>query len=352
MRNYYEDHDLYEDLDDLSGKAELPPIRNIARKNGGKGKKTRDAQKAKRVRADILGELIEQDDSINEVEFTYTGTRHEREWIANSLTNLYEARWFDDLLRQIKGGKEASVYQCLGNATTGRPYLAAKIYRPRRFRNLKNDFLYREGRQRLDADGTEIIDDGKIHAMNKRTRYGLQLLHTSWIEHEYQTMQILYNGGADVPTPYARGDNAILMEYIGGVEMAAPTLNSVNLPLQEARRHFARVLRNVEIMLAHDRVHGDLSAYNILYWDGEITLIDFPQAISPHTNRNAFTIFERDIVRVCDYFIQQGLNVNPRRIAADLWTAHRHSLTPTDINLRLLDPDDKDDFTYWEKFMK
>ena len=187
--------------------------------------------------------------------------------------------------------------------------------------------------------------------MNDRSAYGLQLLHTSWIEHEYQALQILHEAGADVPTPYARGDNAILMEYIGGPDMPAPTINGVNLDTDEAQPLFERVLHNIEIMLASDRVHGDLSAYNILYWQGEITLIDFPQAISPVENRNAFKIFERDVRRICEYFARQGVRSNPRRIAADMWTAFNHRLLP-DVHPGLLDDDNEGDRAYWRKIVK
>ncbi|MBW6466102.1 MAG: hypothetical protein K0B06_06330 [Brevefilum sp.] len=63
----------------------------------------------------------------------------------------------------------------------------------------------------------------------------------------------------------------------------------------DARQTFDRLIHNIEIMLANQRVHGDLSAYNILYLEGEIYLIDFPQAIDPEVNRNASAIFKRDI---------------------------------------------------------
>ena len=290
-------------------------------------------------------------DAGESLEFSYNATRHEREWITNSLGGFYDQHWFEDILRLLKGGKEASVYQCLGTDTTSSEYIAAKIYRPRRFRNLKNDHLYREGRARLDADGNEIINGGMQHAMNGRSAYGLQLLHTSWIEHEYQALQILHEAGADVPTPYARGDNAILMEYIGGPEMPAPTMNGVNLDTDEAQPLFERVLRNIEIMLASGRIHGDLSAYNVLYWQGEITLIDFPQVISPVENRNAFKIFERDVRRICEYFARQGVRSNPRRIAADMWTAFNHRLLP-DVHPGLLDDDNEGDRAYWRKIVK
>ena len=116
---------------------------------------------------------------------------------------------------------------------------------------------------------------------------------------------------------------------------------------------FQRVLRNIEIMLRSNRIHGDLSAYNILYWDGKITLIDFPQAIAPQDNRNAYHIFERDLARVCEYFDHQGVRLhgarlNPCKLAADLWTSYGHRLAP-DIHPRLLDGEDDNDRKYWQQ---
>ena len=306
--------------------------------------------KPKRSQAEVLASLAAEAGAQESFNFTYNASRHEREWITNSLGNFYDQQWFSDVLRLLKGGKEASVYQCAANPPVPATYLAAKIYRPRQFRTLKNDQLYLEGRDRLDADGNIVIDGGQHHAMNKRTEYGLQLLHTSWIEHEFKTMQILHAAGADIPVPYARGDNAILMEYIGGDAVPAPTLIDVNLDPDEARLLFERVLRNVELMLAHNRIHADLSAYNILYWEGKITLIDFPQVIDPHTNRNALRIFERDITRVCEYFARQGVRSNPRRITADLWTAFNFRLAP-EVDPRYLDDQDEKDLALWRSQM-
>ncbi len=284
------------------------------------------------VLEDISGE--EGRDNFN---FSYHASRHESEWLIDSLGHLYEEQWLDDVLRLLQGGKEASVYLCLGNTTVLATYLAAKVYRPRRFRSLKKDHIYREGRANLDADGNVIINGGQIHAMRKRTAFGLELLHTSWIEHEYQTMQLLDAAGADVPKVFARGHNAILMEYIGGTEMPAPTLITVDLPAGEASILFERVIQNIEIMLSSERVHGDLSAYNILYWQGDIKLIDFPQAINPNENRNAYRIFERDLARICEYFTRQGVrNADPGKLAPGLWKTYGYPIEP-DIDPGLLD---------------
>ncbi len=175
-------------------------------------------------------EFIQQADGADSFDFSYHASRQERVWIVDSLGGFYEGQWIGDVLRQVKGGKEASVYQCLaGVAAQGQHYLAAKIYRPRPFRALKKDHLYREGRSELDEDGNEILDDRMAHAMQKRTQYGKDLLHTSWIEHEYQALVRLHAAGADVPAPYARGNNAILMGYIGGDDMPAPALSELEL---------------------------------------------------------------------------------------------------------------------------
>ncbi len=337
------------DFDDLEPELR---IRNVpARERNGR------VAKAKSRPPKIDPHIAEQVDSQESFNFSYHASRHERGWIVDSLGSFYEVQWLEDVLRLIKGGKEANVYQCKSGvaaltAADGpeQAYLAAKVYRPRRFRNLKNDFLYREGRQHLDSEGRLVTNDGMLHAMRKRTEYGLGLLHTSWIEHEFKTMEVLHAAGCDVPTPLTSGNNAILMGYIGDDEIPAPTLNSIDLGRKEARRLFERVVHNIDLMLEHHRVHADLSAFNILYWEGEITLIDFPQAIHPDENRNAFRIFERDVLRVCEYFTRQGVGVQARKLAADLWRAHQRHMVP-DVHPGLLDAEDEKDRVYWKRWV-
>jgi RIO kinase 1 len=75
-------------------------------------------------------------------------------------------------------------------------------------------------------------------------------------------------------------------------------------------------------MLRHGLIHGDLSAYNILYWEGEIVLIDFPQVTDSARNGNAQFILQRDIERVCEYFEQYGVRTHPRGIFRQLWQTY------------------------------
>ncbi len=306
---------------------------------------------------DLLAQAALENHS-DQFDFTYQASRSERFWLLDSLGDFYAHHWIEDVLRLVKSGKEASVYLCRSNTAVGQelnaapelqaapPMLAAKVYRPRMLRNLKNDALYREGRSDLDENGNEILKHRELRAIRKRTGFGQLLRHISWIEHEFSTLQMLSKAGADVPRVYISDSNAILMDYIGEEGMAAPTLASVHLDRGEAQALYERTLWNIDLMLANDRIHADLSAFNILYWDGEITLIDFPQAISCEQNSSAYRIFERDVTRVCEYFNRQGVKTQPHSLAADLWTSHRHHLGP-EVHPALLDDQDEKDVAYW-----
>ena len=290
----------------------------------------------------------EQDDSRANFKFTYKAARFEEWWLLESLGEFYEHKWITDVLRRLKGGKEASVYLCRSGLAIDAPLVAAKVYRPRSLRNLKNDGQYRTGRVDLDENGHAIVKDGDLHAMEKRTNYGEELRHQSWIAYEYQTLEMLHAAGADVPKPYAMEKNAILMDYIGDIDSAAPTLNAVSLDRDEVKPLYERVIRDIELLLTSQRIHGDLSAYNILYWDGDITLIDFPQVVQPDSNPAAWTIFLRDVTRICQYFASQGFRRDPRKLATDLWTSYGHRVLQ-EVHPRDLDPEKSEDRRLWEK---
>jgi RIO kinase 1 len=113
------------------------------------------------------------------------------------------------------------------------------------------------------------------------------------------------------------------MEYVGELDTPAPTLHSVTVPRAEAQPLFDRLLHNVDLMLQQGVLHGDLSAFNVLYWEGEVTLIDFPQVVEARTNADAFPIFHRDIARLCQYFARYGLQPKADQLAVDMWQRYR-----------------------------
>lgn len=287
--------------------------------------------KPKRSRAQIVAELVEQADDDARQGFNpsfgsksaekFNVSRHERAWILTYLSGFYEDHQIVDVLKPVKGGKEATVYCCQADPVIGVELVAAKLYRPRIFRNLRNDSLYRMGRSEVDADGKRV-GSREARALQNKTRFGQDLRQSNWLRTEVVTLQLLNEAGADVPRVYAHNDHAILMDYVGEVHRPAPVLQNVTLTKKEARPIFDRLIHNIELMLAHNRVHGDLSAHNILYWEGKITIIDFPQAVDPYVNPYAFAIFQRDVTRISQHFTKYGVATDPIQLAEDMWARY------------------------------
>ncbi|MCA9874927.1 MAG: hypothetical protein KC441_14755 [Anaerolineales bacterium] len=271
----------------------------------------------------ITTDIQEMDDGIENWVPSYAAAldplHHERQWVISSVEHFYRENIITDVTRLVKGGKEANVYACTAHPATGLDLIAAKLYRERMLRNLKNDAIYKEGRMLRDAEGKQIRSRRERTAVLNKTGFGLHLDFMMWIGTEYRTQTLLYEAGADVPKPIAHSGSTILMEFIGDEYGAAPALNEVGLDRSEAAPLFRRVMDNVRLLLDHHLIHGDLSAYNILYWDGDIWLIDFPQVVDARANPHAPELLRRDVTRVCEYFARYGVESDPLQLTLDMW---------------------------------
>lgn len=286
-----------------------------------RGRKPRKKHTPKKPIQQVVSEIADAAGLEGGFNPTYTPARYEEGWLLNSLEALYDQQLITDVVALVKGGKEANVYRCAAGPVTGETWLAAKVYRPRMFRQLRNDRRYREGRVILTAEGRPVkeTDHRLMRAIGKKTAFGVEVAHKSWLMYEYTTLQKLHEAGAAVPRPYGVSGNAILMSYLGDEQLPAPLLSEVRLERGEAWPLFEELIRNVELMLGLGLIHGDLSAYNVLYWQGEGTLIDFPQVTEARTNPDARAIFERDVRRLCEYFARYGVRRNADALASALW---------------------------------
>jgi len=254
---------------------------------------------------------------------TLLASRRDAPWVLSSLEPFYNQQLITDVLHEAHSGKEATVYCCEAHPSTEVEYLAAKVYRPRMFRSLRNDAIYRFSRVQRDEQGqAEHGNNRRGSAATRKTERGRAAQVASWIEYEYQTQRLLYAHGADVPRPFAQVGNAVLMEYIGNAGEPAPRLSDVELEQEEAEPLFECILRNIELALYHGRIHGDLSAYNVLYWQGAVTVIDFAQAVDPYHNSDVFSLLARDVERMCQYFARYEVKRDAHELARKLWTRH------------------------------
>ena len=162
----------------------------------------------------------------------------------------------DDVVTILGTGKEADVY--LGRWRGAD--LVLKVYR-----------LHRTPHKKKALIGYAMDQIGLIAA------------------NEFTILQKAYRAGVPVPTPARRVDNMFTMRYLGG-ESKAPLLKDAVLDEPEIAAREAVAL--VERLLDAHIVHGDLSEYNILYWNGRLFVIDFPQAIDFSSNVTRHILIE------------------------------------------------------------
>jgi len=221
------------------------------------------------------------------------------------------SKHIDNVVHRINDGKEATVYLCRGTAEAPAAYLAAKVYRARRFRAFAGNDKY--------ADVGRVRDRRLAKAIRGKSRTGRKVSARLWVDREWEVLNALHDAGASVPAPVDHAPDAVLMEFVGDEAGAAPMLTHVRLEREEAERAYEALLGDVSKLLECGLVHGDLSAYNVLYHEGRPRLIDLPQAVDLSGGVDGWALFYRDMENLAAYFARQGLKVDPLADALRLW---------------------------------
>ena len=247
---------------------------------------------------------------------------------------LVEHDYEEEDLGVLKTGKESEV-RLIARVGAGRTsYMAEKRFKAKGFRSFRNDALYRATWFSGPNAGHER------RAVQKKTRMGRKLLEQAWHGHEFSELQHLYGAGVTVPPPVegfvptklpprtfhwqpinaaSKGgrdeelEGGYRMAFIGDAPVAAPRLASLSLTATEARRIWQELLEEVHLMLRAERVHGDLSAYNVLYWRDRPVLIDLSQTVDVVTHAGARELLRRDLERLATYFTRQGIDADVDR---------------------------------------
>lgn len=243
------------------------------------------------------------------------------------LQALWEKERFSELLWELRSGKEATVYVVEAVRTQGlASLLAAKLYVDSRVRSFKNDALYREGRF--------ISHDRVKKAIDQRSEFGISAQNVLWVEEEYRQLHALHKAGVAVPRPIDHAGNVILMEFIGDGDGPAPRLSEAGLSKNEAQGALEQAIGNLGLMLASGKVHGDYSTFNLLWWEGRVVVIDFPQVVEWDKNPNAMQILERDVNGLCRTFGHLGLHPKGSEVLRKVWQiAHANPtlFTPMEV---------------------
>lgn len=196
---------------------------------------------------------------------------------------------FDSLDAPLSIGKEANIFI----ATKGREHRIVKIYRletcdfNRMFDYLRYDPRYPH-----------------LKSNRRRTIF-------MWAKREFRNLLRARDAGVRVPTPYAHIDNILIMECIGGP--AQRLKDDPPKAPKEMTIFLSLLLAEMTKLHKNGLVHGDLSEYNILNYQGRPVLIDLSHTIPLESIRGP-ELLARDIKNVSAFFSKHGIKISENDI--------------------------------------
>ncbi|XP_027092442.1 uncharacterized protein [Coffea arabica] len=197
---------------------------------------------------------------------------------------------FNDINGCISTGKEANVYHA--TKSDGQE-LAIKVYKTSvlvfkdRDRYVQGDYRFRYG----------------------YCKHNPRKMVKTWAEKEMRNLMRLKAAGIRCPTPILLRLHVLVMEFIGEGGWAAPRLKDAALSLDKFRECYMEIIMVMRTLYQKCKlVHGDLSEYNILYFEGHLHIIDVSQSVDldhPH----ALDFLREDCVHVSDFFRKHDVGV-------------------------------------------
>ncbi|CAA2988692.1 serine threonine- kinase RIO1-like [Olea europaea subsp. europaea] len=197
---------------------------------------------------------------------------------------------FNDINGCISTGKEANVYHA--TKSDGQE-LAIKVYKTSvlvfkdRDRYVQGDYRFRYG----------------------YCKHNPRKMVKTWAEKEMRNLMRLRAAGIRCPAPLLLRLHVLVMEFIGKAGWAAPRLKDAALSLDKLREGYVEMIVAMRTLYQKCKlVHGDLSEYNILYFEGHLYVIDVSQSVDldhPH----ALDFLREDCIHVSDFFKKHGIAV-------------------------------------------
>jgi len=250
-----------------------------------------------------------------------------------TILGLVNQNILSELHGVISAGKEAHVYHAFaGDATTedGKRIIpegwecALKVFKA--VNEFKNRGSY------LTPNLAEEFERSKQHP---------RACTKMWAQRELKNLQLLRENGVSCPCPIGLfGDSVLLMQFLGNDGVPAPTLREIEDRELSSRRWAALykdcVLMTHKMFNCCGLIHGDLSEYNILFWEGKPWFIDVAQGVSV-LHADALDFLRRDCTTLTAFFEKKGV----KTLSADAFFRFVQTNTPPVLPETEGEPDEK-----------
>ncbi|GJQ12036.1 hypothetical protein GpartN1_g3827.t1 [Galdieria partita] len=211
----------------------------------------------------------------------------------------------DNIYGCVSTGKEANVYSSIAGCN-----FLEKLELPATLRHLVYEQACNNNVLALKIFKTVALSfrdrdryiDGDIRFRKGYRKGSTRDMVILWSEKEFRNLRRLAKVGLPVPFPYHLKKNVIIMEFIGRNHQTAPLLKDVVLPSNEWLQLYLQVCRIMRVMYRDaNLVHGDLSEYNLMYYEGKLFVIDVSQAVENDHPSMGYFLY-RDCKNVCIFF--------------------------------------------------
>ena len=144
--------------------------------------------------------------------------------------------------------------------------------------------------------------------MTNRSSVGREMIATQWANAEFSALCQFHLAGVPVPYPVQVLGTEVLLEFIGSSDgTAAPRLAETRPGPAELTGLWDQMVQALVALARDGLAHADLSAYNVLVYDGRLVMIDLPQVVDVIANPRGAFFLTRDAENIGRWFGHHGL---------------------------------------------
>ncbi|GLH03723.1 Serine/threonine-protein kinase RIO1 [Gryllus bimaculatus] len=183
----------------------------------------------------------------------------------------------------VSTGKEANVYHASGKDDEE---YAIKIY--------KTSIMIFKDREKYVS--------GEFRFRNGFCKHNPRKMIRTWAEKEIRNLSRLHSAGIVVPQPILLRSHVLLMQFVGHNGWPAPKLKDADLTTSRACKLYRECVIMMWKMFNKSKlVHADLSEFNLLYYEGQIYVIDVSQSVE-NDHPHALEFLRKDCTNINEFF--------------------------------------------------